>query len=727
MERTEIVFTSCSHDCGGRCLLKVHVQDGRIVRIETDDGEEPQLRACLRGRAYRQRVYSSDRLKYPMKRMGQRGEGKFERISWEEALDTVASELIRVRDTYGNASILLLGGSGSQAALHGAGAVERLLAKFGGYTRTWGIPSFEGALFASMATFGTMMTGNAREDLLNSRLIIMWGWNPAVTIWDTNTPFIMAQAKEKGIKIVSVDPRLTESTAVFASEWIPVRPGTDTAMLVAMAYVIIERGLQDQEFLDKYTIGFDRFRDYVMGIEDGIPKTPYWAEKITGVSGATIDRLAVEYATARPAALIPGWAPARGARGEQFSRAASTLAAITGNIGKEGGYAGGFMRAFHSRQMGMPRGVGNPVEEGAPPRPNSLYKLRGAAKPTSARIHSLKVYDAILRGRAGGYPCDPKLAYIVASNFLCSHPNTNMGIEAFKRLEFIVVHEQRMTPTARFADVLLPVNTFMERDDIISPWLGSPYYLYMNKAIEPMYECKSDRDICAELAQRLGITDYRDGRSDEEWIKIIAERTGDISDFEDFKKKGAIKLKVAKPFVAFREQIEDPDNHPFPTLSGKIELYCEHLAEMNNPLIPPVAKYLPAPEGYGDTLKQKYPLQLLTVHHKPATHTTMEKIPWLDEVEPRRLWINTSDAEERGISDGDEVLVFNDRGRVRIQAKVTERIMPGVVSLGHGAWFDFDEQGVDCGGCSNVLTSSEHSPGGAWSTNTVLVEVKKSE
>ena len=726
MGEAKIITTSCSHDCGGRCLLKVHVHDGKVIKIETDDGEDPQLRACLRGRAYRQRIYSPDRLKYPMKRIGTRGEGKFERISWDEALDTVANELLRVRSMYGNASILLLAGSGSQAVLHGAGAVERLLAKFGGYTRTWGIPSFEGALFASMATYGTMTTGNAREDLLNSRLIIMWGWNPAVTVWDTNTAYILARAKEKGTRIVSIDPRLTESTAVFAAEWIPIRPGTDAAMLVAMAYVIIERGLEDRQFLEKYTVGFDRFRDYVLGVEDGVPKTPAWAEKITGVPQAMTEKLAIEYATSKPAALIPGWGPARGSRGEQFTRAACTIIAMTGNIGIAGGYAGGFMRAFHSREMVMPRGARNPVEEGAPPRPYSLYKLRGAAKPTSARIHSVKVYDAILRGRAGGYPCDPKLAYIVASNFLCSHPNTNQGIEAFQKLEFIVVHEQRMTPTAKFADILLPVNTFMEREDIISPWLGSPYYLFMHKAIDSLYESKSDRDICAELAPRLGITDYRDSRSDEEWLRIITQRTGDIPDFDSFKAKGYVKLKVDKPFVAFREQIADLAAHPFPTLSGKIEIYCPHLAEMENPLIPPIAKYLPPPDGFGDPLSEKYPLQLITAHHKPATHTTMEKVPWLDEVEPRRVWINTRDAEKRGIASGDQVLIFNDRGKVLMAANVTERIMPGVVSIGHGGWFELDADGVDHGGCTNILTSSEHSPGGAWCTNTVLVEVKKS-
>jgi len=725
MGKTQIVYTACSHDCGGRCVLKVHVEQGRIVRIETDSGDEPQLRACLRGRAYRQRVYSPDRLQYPMKRAGARGEGRFKKISWDEALDTVAQELLRVKETYGNASILFISAGGSQSALNNGRAIERMLASFGGYTQTWGAPSFEGVLFASLATYGTVTTGSAREDLLNTRLIIMWGWNPTTTIWDTNTSLTLARAKEKGIKIVSIDPRLTESTAVFAGEWVPIKPGTDAAMLIAMAYVMIRDGLQDQKFLDTYTIGFDKFQGYVMGEEDGVPKTPAWAEGITGVPASTIERLAVEYASTKPAVLIPGWGPARGLMGEHFSRAAIAVIAMTGNIGIKGGYAGGFMRAFHSRELFMPRGARNAVEQEAPLRKDSLYKIRGMGKPSSTHIHRAKLYDAILQGKAGGYPCDLKLAYIVDSNLLNSHPNTNKGIAAFQNLEFIIIHEQRMTPTAKFADILLPVNTFMEREDMVPPWLGSPYYLYQNQAIDPMYQSKSDRDICTELAPRLGITDYREGKTDEEWLRFIAGRTGDIPDFDRFKKDGVTKLHFTEPFVAFKQQVEDPADNPFPTLSGKIEIYCEHLAEMNNPRIPPIPKYLPTPEGYDDPLRQKYPLQRLSTHYLTAAHSTLEKLPWLQEVKPRRAWLSTYDAEKRGIADGDEVLIFNDRGKVLVRVRVTERILPGVVDLPQGAWFDIDENGIDRGGCANVLTPSEHSPGGAWGANTVLVEVKK--
>jgi anaerobic dimethyl sulfoxide reductase subunit A len=205
-----------------------------------------------------------------------------------------------------------------------------------------------------------------------------------------------------------------------------------------MAYTIITNGHHDRAFLENCAVGFDSFRDYVLGAEDGVAKTPAWAEKITGVPAATVERLALEYARAKPAAFIPGWGPARSAMGEQFTRAASTLCAISGNVGKEGGFSGGFM--LFSRLPGV--GLGrprNPLDRGMPPRPNSLHKIRGAGNPTSARIHGVKVAEAILKGKAGGYPCDPKMAYVVASNFLNSHPDTNQGIAAFKKLEFIVV------------------------------------------------------------------------------------------------------------------------------------------------------------------------------------------------------------------------------------------------------------------------------------------------
>ena len=724
-EGVTIVPTGCCHDCGGRCVLKAHVKDGKIIRFETDNGEEPQIRACLRGRAYRQRVYHPDRLKHPLRRVGERGEGKFERISWDEALDDVADRMIRIKEKYGNSAIFFCPGSGNQGMLHGMIPVGQMLQAFGGFTRFWGSPSYEGALFASMATYGTINTGNSREDLLNSRLIIMWGWNPANTIWDPGTSLWLSKAREKGVKIVVLDPRFTDSVATFAHQWIPIRPGTDAAMLIAMAHVIITEDLQETEFIAKHTTGFDQYRDYVLGLEDGTPKTPQWAEEITHVPAEVITGLAREYATMKPAALIAGWGPARTALGEQFSRAANVLTALTGNIGIPGGYAAGFMRAYSSRETASgTHGSKNPVEKGAPPRKYSLHKLRGGTNPNSARPHMSKMYDAILKGRAGGYPNDIKMAYVACSNFINQQANVRKGVEAFKALEFVVVHEQFMTPTAKFGDIVLPVNTFMERNDIAPPWLGSPYYIYLNKAIDSLDESKSDLEICGELAKRLGLPPGILDNHDEDLLRMIGSGRNDIPDFEAMKRDGVLKIKLPEPLVSFKDQVQDPENHPFPTLSGKIEIHCEHLAELEHPLVPPIPKYLTHDEGYDAPLADQYPLQLLTSHYKTRGHSIWHNVPWMREHEPHAVWINPRDAESRGIQDGDMADVFNDRGRIRLPAKVTERIMPGVVNVSEGAWYDPDEKGVDRGGCANVLTLDDHSPGGAFAMNSALVQVE---
>jgi len=202
MREEKIVPTICNSHCGGACLLRVHVKDGVITRIESDDGEEPQFRACLRGRAYRQRVYAPGRLKYPMKRIGKRGEGKFERISWDEALEKVAGELERVRNTYGPESIIYFSSAGDIHAFHHFPLLHRLFCMAGGYTSVWGFISFEGGVFAEAVTYGTFIgTSNTRDDLINSRLIIIWGWDPANTVQGTNTSWYLAQAKERGLKL----------------------------------------------------------------------------------------------------------------------------------------------------------------------------------------------------------------------------------------------------------------------------------------------------------------------------------------------------------------------------------------------------------------------------------------------------------------------------------------------------------------------------------------------
>lgn len=724
-----VVIASCPHDCGGRCVLKVHVKDGVITRVETDDAEMPQLRACVRGRAYRQRVYADDRLRFPMKRVGARGEGKFERISWDEALDTVASELKRVKEKYGSGAILLVFSQGARGELHTYGTIARLLNMFGGCSTRWGGASAEGCSFACWATYGTLITDESRDGLVHSRLIILWGWDPAVTVQAPNTSLYLAKAKEAGVRIVCVDPRLSDTAATFADQWIPIIPNTDAAMMIAMAYVMIKENLHDQKFLDRYTVGFDRFRDYVMGDEDGTPKTPTWAEAITGVPAATIEGLARGYATSKPASLIAGWAAGRTAYGEQYHRAAITLAAMTGNIGVRGGGAAGFLRAplpfqkvaVYGFDVAFSMGK-NPLESGAPSAGDLDATLHDRYK-----IHTTKLWDAILRGKAGGYPADLKLLYLLCGNPVNQYPNTNKAVAALQKLEFIVVHEQFMTPTARYADILLPVNTHLERNDIFYPAYFGPYFIYSNKAIDSGYESKSDLEIATELAPRLGITGYSD-KTEDEWLRQIV-KVGEIAkhvdNYDEFKNKGVHKIELAESAIAFKKQIEDPENHPFPTPSGKVEIYSQRLADLNNPKIPPIPKYIEAWESRNDRLAEKYPLQLITKHVVNRAHSIFANIALLREVESDVVWLNPGDAQVRGIKDGDEVRVFSDRGETRTRAKVTQRILPGVASMGQGAWYQPDERGVDRGGCVNILTRDERSPGGAFVTNTCLVQVEK--
>ena len=702
--QSKVVTTSCYYDCGGRCLLKVYVDEGKITRISTEEGPIPGLKACPRGLAQKEVVYAEDRLRQPLKRVGLRGSGKFEPIPWEEALDTIAQELQRVKDQYGATSTFMMDSAGSMSPLHGPQkAGQRFFALFGGCTTWWGITSFEAARFSSLATFGTDLTGGSRDNFLHSKLIIMWGWNPVVTRFSPDTLHYLSKAKKAGAKIICIDPRNTVSAKALAEQWLPIKPGTDAAMLIAMAYVMIEEDLYDHHFIETYTVGFEEFKNYAVGAEDGIPKTPRWAEAITGVPAETTRQLARDYATIKPAALYASWSPGRTAFGEQYHRTASTLAAMTGNIGITGGYAAGGTGLISPGEL-----------RGALPVPESQNPV----------VHVANIYDALLEGKCGGYPGDIKLLYILGCNMLNQFLNTNKGVAAFQVPEFIVIHELFLTPTARFADIILPVTTTLEHIDIGQPWGGGPYFIHMDKAIEPLPQTKSDLAIFTELASRLGMPDYNN-KSDEAWLREFAAATPDLPEYEVFRRKGVHHIVLNQPWVAFREQIEDLEHHPFPTPSGKIEIYSQKIAEMQEPLIPPIPKYIEAWEGPGDPIVNKYPIQLVSPHSRARVNSQWHNIRRLKTSADDAVWLNTSDARFRGIIHGDKVKIYNDRGRLLTTAQVTNNILPGVASLDSGAWFEPDIHGLDRGGCVNVLTKDKASPGGAFTGNSCLVQIEK--
>jgi DmsA/YnfE family anaerobic dimethyl sulfoxide reductase A subunit len=710
----KIISTSCPHDCGGKCLLLAHVDDGKISKLTTV--KDPRLRACVRGLNSHHRPYLPDRLKYPLKRTGRKGEGKFERISWSEALGVVSRRMEKIKHRHGNSAILLYDMAGECGQLHTTmgGSVRRFLHMYGGATELWGAPSFEGLIFATRYTFGDTRgnwdfpaDANESDDLLNSRFIILWGVNPKDTIQGTGTFTYLKKAKKAGIEIVCIDPLFTNTAKHLDARWIPISPGTDTAMLAAMAYVIITAGLDDEAYLDTHTVGYEKFRDYVLGKGDHIPKTPAWAEEITRVPASTIENIAGAYAKKRPAALIQGYAPGRTRFGEQFHRMAITLQAMTGNIGVHGGSAGN-MNGYPACMPYIPVGE-NPIQK-------SVKKDKWA--------------DCILHGKNGGYPADIKMMLVVGGNPLNQMQNTNKGVRALRELDFLVVNEQFMTPTARYADIVLPVTTHFERNDIYLPWMKGNYAIYAHKVIEPMFECKSDLQIFTELADLLGIDGFNP-KTEDEWLRGFVEGSF-IPDYDEFKREGIYRVETSEPWVAFKDQIEAPDEHSFPTPSGKIEIFSETLASMDfknskyGDMIPAIPKYIPdadpLAEGPGT---MKYPLKMVTPHLRYRCHSIFANLPALTKRYTHQVWINPLDAVERGIKENDTVHVFNELGKIVIKAKITDHIMDGVIAVFEGTWFEPNAKGMDEGGCANVLTTDNPTPAGAFPYNSDYVQIEK--
>ena len=715
-----VITSTCGHNCGGRCVVNAHVSDGRMTRITTDarrwNPDHPPLPACARGVGQIERTYHPDRLQHPLRRSGPRGSGQFERISWDEALDEVAREMLRIRATYGNAAILDASRTGSQSMLHGRVAAQRFINMFGGCTDLWSNMSAEAEVFAIRMTYGAKAeyksSGREPTDYANSKFILMWGWSPGDGTFGTGTMSYLKHAKKQGTRIVCVDPRRTATSKQLADEHIFIRPSTDAAALIAMAYVIATEGLHDQAFCDRYVLGFDddhlpegapahgSYKSYLLGIVDGVPKTPEWAAEITGIPAETLRRLAIQFATSKPAALQTGYAAGRTVFGEQFHRAAYALAAITGNVGIAGGNSG--------------------TSNGATGRAG-IKSLPTGKNPIDARVATPLLADLLARGAAGGYPADIRMIYSSGGDLFNQCPNVGKMVASLDKVEFFVAQDHFLTPTARLADIVLPATTSWERNDVHTPWAGAGHYaIFMKQAIAPMYECRNDIDIFADLARRLGIVGYND-KTEMEWLRELTAPA--IADFERFAEQGVARFPAPEDAVAFAREIREPERFRFSTPSGKIEVYSMALAAKPDyyglGVIPAIPTWFPPPAR-----DARYPLDLCTPKSRARTHSIHGNQPRLARVDPDTVWMHPSDAAARGIVDGRQVRVFNSIGSTLLPATVTDRIAQGVVSIKEGAWFAPDANGTDTQGCVNVLTTDRTAPSGATTYNTNQVQIE---
>ncbi len=750
-----VVWSSCNVNCGCRCPLRVHVKDGRVVRISglTPDDvppDFPAIRACLRGRSMRRWISAPERLQYPMKRVGKRGEGRFERISWDAALDTVAHELKRIIDTYGNEAVFrhyatgILGGCLSRRE-----TFHRLVNLMGGSLDYYGTYSTAQISAALPYTYGKQ-AGNPLSDMVNSRLALFFGSNPMETGMGGGGPArLILDAKQRGnTRVVIVDPLYSDTVATVADQWIPIRPGTDAAMAAGMAHVLISEDLVDHAFLNRCCVGYDdatmpadipsgnSYKDYILGTGvDGVAKTPGWAEAICGVSQEIMVSLAREIAATKPAYISQGWGPQRHAGGEQAARSICMLPILTGNVGVSGGNTGDREGTYHAHLPLFPTGD-NPVRTSIP----IFLWTQAIDDPTvmTAKTHGVRGKDRLTT--------PIKFIWNYAGNTLV---NQHSDINATSRIladeskcEMIVVIDTFMTPSAAFADIVLPACSSLEEEDIVPPGshMESGYIIVTEKAVEPMYECRSGYDIVAGLAKRLGLErEFTEGRTRRQWLEHMygqwRQRIPQLPEtYAQAREKGICTWQVdlAPAFENFRK---DPENAPLSTPSGKIEIFSRRLWDMGRSWILPEGDMITALPEYHDTwegaldpMRDRFPLQLIGHHAKQRTHSSYDNVDWLRDVAPQQLWMHPDDAAERGISSGDKVRVFNDRGETMIAVNVTPRIMRGVVTLPQGAWFTPDKHGRDSNGAINILTSHRPSPlakGNPQHTN--LVQVQRAE
>lgn len=788
--KEQVRYTSCGYHCFRTCILKVHIRDGVITRCEPDDTVNPnvaredehlpedavdkgliQTRPCAKGYAQWHMIYDPTRVIHPMKRAGRRGEGKFDRISWDEALDTIANKLVETKRDYGPFSILH-----HPYSIFGQCSFP-LAPWFGAGVAGWGAHSTNGWEEPESWVLGKQIArATLRQDevqVFNSKLIVLWGLNPLSTLsgaWAYN----LLRARERGIPIICIETRYTPSAELLADQWIPIRPTTDVAMMVAMANVWFKEDLCDNAFVEKWVEpeGLERWKAYVLGGADGIDKTPQWAEGICGVPAETIEKFARLYARSKPVNLNVSLAMGRQFYGENPTRAAMYLQALTGNTF----IPGGTPAAETGLPLGAPAGPTPSVDWQRQPGSYNAPTLMAAFKwPRAVELRpkldcgeiSAEHYNNLIGNKASNPTPNIQMVFMDGNNHLNSLPDVNGTIRAMKEVGFSVAYSQYSgMPTARYADILLPqIHTAFEgrncqaiygQQDLFRLGMNlSNYFLYCQKCIDPVGEVKSYDWVWTQIARRLGIAEMYNPRlahvADDDWDEAVeglhreayerwAQRD-DVRpqappDWEEFQARPVFRYEITDPYYPFKRDFDRGLNPFRGTPSGKMEFHSAFLAGGSNHLsdndYPPGSGkcygggVLPAMSqvtlGGKDTFhspeSERYPLLMSSPHSLYRVHSFLDNNAWLrDDCYRHAVWMSVPDARARGIRDNDLVRVYNDIGEMLIPAYVTSRVVPGCVFVFHGSWYRPGEtssrlmpDGVDIGGSPNLLIHNEDIP-----------------
>jgi biotin/methionine sulfoxide reductase len=671
-----------------------------------------------------------------------RGREPFVEVSWDTALSLVAQELLRVREQHTNRAIFggSYGWSSAGRFHHANGQLHRFLNVLGGYVRSVDSYSLGAGRALMPHVVLNMDESNASHTSWSviaehTKLFVSFGgvpWkNTQVSSSGAGDHRVRGSLKKlasAGVRFINISPVRDNLDTGGDVAWIPIRPNTDTALMLALCHQVQADARFDRSFLDRCTVGYERFAAYLRGTDDGIAKTPDWAAAITGVPAARIEHLARELLDGRTM-LNVAWSLQRAAHGEQPFWALVALASMVGQIGLPGGGYGLGYGAMNVMGSAHPRLPGPVFPQGQ----NAVEDFIPVARIADLLLSPGQRFS--YKGKDHVYP-DIKLVYWAGGNPFHHHQDLNRLARAWQRPETIVMHEQFWTPAAKRADIVLPATTTLERDDI-SFATREGFYVAMRAALPAHAEARNDHQIFAALAARLGVHEaFSEGLDQAQWLRRMYSENREkvaalgvaLPPFEEFWQQGYIALSPHdKPHVMHQGFRADPVRHKLDTPSGKIEIFSEHIASMKLPDCPGFPVWREPFEWLGAPLAAQYPLHLLSDQPERRLHSQLDHAPHSQagKVAGREpVYLNVADAAARGIANGDLVALFNARGRCLAGAIVTADVMPGVARLATGAWCDLGPDGLDRNANPNTLTldrgASSFSQGA--SAQTCLVE-----